>query len=213
MTDTLQVVRAAHNAFRRDIAAIDDAAHRAAQGQPGLEATVERFHFFNEVLSWHAEGEEAGIFPAMEQAAPAVVEAYDIDHRGLDLAFAGLTRAVSASDPLGTARATAAFKFHLEMHLHKEERHLFRLFEERLSPEEQGRAAAAVGAAVPGDRFTEFVTWLFGLVDDDDRERVVRTFLQVMAPPFFESTMTTVRTTIGDDGVAELTRRIPELTT
>lgn len=44
---------------------------------------------------------------ALEEVAPSVAEAYLRDHRGLD-----------------AARATAAFKFHLDIHLDKEAPHL-----------------------------------------------------------------------------------------
>ena len=37
---------------------------------------MERFRFFNEALVWHATGEEVAIFPALEEVAPSVAEAY-----------------------------------------------------------------------------------------------------------------------------------------
>ena len=83
-TSPIDAVVAIHNAFRADMAAIDAAALAAARGTPGLEATVERFRFFNEVLEWHAHGEELAVFPALEEVAPLVAEAYEMDHRGLD---------------------------------------------------------------------------------------------------------------------------------
>src|SRR6186997_1626159 len=113
MTGPIDAVRAIHNAFREDIKLIDAAALDAARGKPGLEATVERFRFMNEVLEWHAHGEELAIFPALEAVAPSIAEAYEKDHRALDAAFAELNNAVSARDPLETARATAAFKYFL----------------------------------------------------------------------------------------------------
>src|SRR5215471_10032635 len=112
MTTPISAVMAIHNAFRRDMAIIDAAALDAARGKPGLEATIERFRFFNEVLEWHAHGEEMAIFTALEEVAPLVAEAYEKDHRGLDANFDALNDAVSARDALKTARATAAFKFH-----------------------------------------------------------------------------------------------------
>ena len=44
---------------------IDAAALDSARGKPGLEATVERFRFFNEVLEGTSDGEEElpAIFP------------------------------------------------------------------------------------------------------------------------------------------------------
>src|SRR5438876_7122938 len=106
MAGPIDGVLAIHNAFRRDIELIGAAALAAARGNPGLEATVERFRFFNEVLVWHAHGEELAIFPALEEVAPLVAEAYEQDHRGLDLAFDTLSNAVSVRDELETARAT-----------------------------------------------------------------------------------------------------------
>ncbi|MFI5307067.1 MAG: hemerythrin domain-containing protein, partial [Polyangiales bacterium] len=106
MTSPIDAVMAIHNAFRRDMATIDAAALGAARGKPGLQAIVERFRFFNEVLDWHAHGEELAIFPALEEVAPSIAEAYVKDHRGLDAAFAALNDAVSARDALDTARAT-----------------------------------------------------------------------------------------------------------
>src|SRR5215471_12734383 len=106
MTTPISAVMAIHNAFRRDMTGIDAAALDAARGKPGLEATVERFRFFNEVLEWHAHGEELAVFTTLEDVAPSVAEAYEKDHRGLDAAFAALSNAVSAHDALETARAT-----------------------------------------------------------------------------------------------------------
>src|SRR4051812_30090813 len=130
MTDPIDAVRAIHNAFRHDIRLIDEAALGAARGKPGLEDTIERFRFFNEVLEWHAHGEELAMFPALEAVAPSVAEAYEKDHRALDAAFDSLNNAVSASDALETARSTAAFKYYLDVHLMKEDTHLYRLIRE-----------------------------------------------------------------------------------
>src|SRR5271157_4665587 len=100
MTDPLDAVMAFHNAFRNDMNIIDAAALASARGKPGLESTIERFRFFNEVLVWHAHGEELAIFPALEAVVPSVAEAYEKDHRALDAAFEALSDAVSVRDPL-----------------------------------------------------------------------------------------------------------------
>src|SRR6476660_8352587 len=146
MAGPIDAVLAIHNAFRHDMELIDTAALEAARGKQGLEATVERFRFFNEVLEWHAHGEDAVIFPLLESVAPSVYETYEQDHRALDVAFDVLSQAVSARDPLETARATKAFKFHLDLHLDKEDTHMYRLIAERVSPPEQGRAVGLMAS-------------------------------------------------------------------
>ncbi len=72
---------------------------------------------------------------------PSVAEAYIRDHHGLDAAFEAMDKAYSAGDVLETARASAAFKFHLDIHLAKEDAHLYRLVRERVPMPEQVKAA------------------------------------------------------------------------
>jgi hypothetical protein len=192
------------------MAGIDAAALQTARGEPGLTSTVERFRFLNEVLEWHAHGEELAIFPALEAVAPSVSEAYVWDHRGLDAAFQGLSAAVSAHDALATARATAAFKFHLDIHLDKEEAHLFRLFRERVPVPEHFKAVGIMSSVTPQDRFPELIAWLFPLLGPDDRENTTLVWQTMMPPPVFGGAKQLIQKAIGA-GWAELTRRIPTL--
>ena len=210
MAQPLDAVMAFHNAFRRDMANIDAAALGLARGKPGLEATVERFRFFNEMLVWHAHGEELAIFPVLEGVAPSVAEAYLRDHHGLDAAYEAMSAAVAADDALETARASAAFKFHLDLHLDKEDAHLYRLIRERVSMPDQGKAVGLMASTVPQDRFPEVIVWLFPLLGHDDRENMTRIWQTVMPAPGFAMAKQLIQKAIGDDW-AELTRRIPTL--
>jgi hypothetical protein len=210
MVEPLDAVMAFHNAFRRDMAEIDKAARGSAQGMPGLMPKIERFRFFNEVLVWHAHGEEAAIFPALEAFVPSVAEAYERDHRGLDAAFDALNAAVSANNALDTARAAAAFKFHLDIHLAKEDAHLYRLVRERVPKPDQGKAVGIMAGSVPKDRFPETVTWIFPLIGINDRENLTRIYEMVMPPPAFTQTKQLIQKAIGDEW-KELIKRIPTL--
>ena len=210
MVTPIDVIPVIHNALRADMAAIDGAALAAARGAPGLALTVERFRFFTEILALHAEGEELGIFPALEAVAPLVAEAYAMDHRGLDRAFDALRDAVSVRDELETARATAAFRFHLDLHLAKEDAHLYRIFRERVSVPDQAKAVGVMVAVLPPDRHPEFIAWMFPLLGDDDRENMIRIWQMGMPADIFIGTIRLVHDTIGD-GWDEIVRRIPDL--
>jgi len=210
MTGPIDAIMAFHNAFRRDMGIIDAAALGSARGKPGMAPAIERFRFFNEVLVWHAHGEELAIFPALEAVAPSVAEAYERDHRGLDAAFDAMNAAVSAGDALETARASAAFKFHLDIHLDKEDAHVYRLIRERVSLPDQGKAVGIMSSNVPQERFPEVVAWLFPLLGHDDRENLTRVFQMVMPPPVFAGAKQLIQKAVGNDW-AELTRRIPTL--
>ena len=210
MTEPLDAVMAIHNAFRQDMKAIDAAALESARGKPGLAPTVDRFRFFNEVLVWHAHGEELAIFPAVEAVAPSVAEAYERDHRGLDAAFDALSKAASAHDALAIARATAAFKFHLDLHLGKEDAHLYRIVRERVSMPDQAKAVGVMSSTVPQDRFPEVIAWMFPLMGNDDRENMTRIWQSVMPAPVFAGVKQLIQKAVGTDW-AELIRRIPTL--
>ena len=211
MAGPIDAIRAVHNAFRKDMEGIDAAALGAARGTPGLEAALERFRFFNEILVIHARGEEIAVFPVLEEVAPLVAEAYVDDHRGLDEAFDALNDAVSAGDHLATARAAAAFKFHLDIHLFKEDTHLYRIFGERVSVPDQGKAVSIMAGEIPPERQPDFIMWMYPLLGDDDRENMTRIQQMVLPPEAFAGVKQLIQRAIGDDW-AELTRRMPELT-
>lgn len=210
MTEPVDAVRAIHNAFRNDMMQIDAAARESARGKGGPDRTIERFRFFNEILVWHARGEEMAVFPAVEKVAPLVAEAYEKDHRGLDAAFDALNRAYDARDNLETARAAAAFRFHLDMHLNKEDTHLYRIFRERIAMPEQGKVAAILSGSIPRERYPEAIAWMFPLIGHDDRENMTRIWQMAMPPPVFAGVKEQIRAAIGSDW-AELARRIPAL--
>jgi len=210
MVEPVDVIRAFHNAFRKDMGRIDAAALDSARGREGLTATIERFRFFNEMLVWHADGEEAAVFPLIDGVAPLVAEAYLKDHRYLDSAFDELNASYSARDPLKTARAAAAFRFHLDVHLAKEDTHLYRIFRERVPMPEQGKALGIMSGKVPRERFPEMVAWMLPLIGLDDRENMIRIWQMNLPPPAYAGVKELVKKAIGDDW-AELTRRISGL--
>jgi hypothetical protein len=111
---------------------------------------------------------------------------------------------------LQTARATAAFRFHLNIHLDKEDTHLYRIFKERVSLPEQGKALGIMSSTIPRERFPELVGWLFPLIGHDDRENMTRIWQMVMPAPTFAGVKELIKKAIGSDW-AELMRRIPTL--
>ena len=192
------------------MAQIDAAALELARGGSDLTGTFERFRFFNEVLVWHANGEEIAIFPLVESVAPLVAEAYERDHRGLDSAYNTLNAAVESDDRLNAARATAAFKFHLDIHLRKEDVHLYRIIRERVTIPDQGKALGLMSKSVPQERFPELVAWLFPLIGHNDRENMTRIWQTVLPAEAFSNVKILISKSIGSDW-NELVRRIPEL--
>ncbi|MFH0897017.1 MAG: hemerythrin domain-containing protein [Candidatus Bathyarchaeota archaeon] len=131
LSGSLDIVRSFHNAFRRDISQIDDSVFKIARNGGDLTAVLDRLHIMGEFLDYHAKGEEAAVFPAVDNLAPLVAKAYIMDHRELDTMVSGLEAMRKSPDPLTTARATAVLKSHLKIHLYKEDAHLYPILRER----------------------------------------------------------------------------------
>ena len=73
--------------FRKDIEGIDAAALGTARGTPGSRRRWSGPASSTTILVVHAHGEKIAVFPALEEVAPLVAEAYVKDHRGLDEAL------------------------------------------------------------------------------------------------------------------------------
>jgi iron-sulfur cluster repair protein YtfE (RIC family) len=121
----LDIVRSIHNAFRRDLSQIDASAFKIARNGGNLTLVFDRVHLVGEILDYHAKGEEAAVFPAVDKVTPLVAQAYFLDHHELDSMVNRLEAMRKTPDALTTARATAVLESHLRIHLYKEDIHLY----------------------------------------------------------------------------------------
>ena len=203
-------MRSIHNAFRRDIFQIDGSVFKIARAGEDLTPIFDRLHTVAEILDYHAKGEEAAVFPAVDNVTPLVAEAYFMDHRELDTMISGLEAMRRTPDPLTTARATAVLASHLRIHLDKEDAHLYPILRERTTESEQASIVGLMSKKVPPDRFPLLVQWLFPLLDLEDRVVVAKGWMSLMPPQVFAGLKPLIRKTVGENWV-DLTRRIPEL--
>ena len=210
MVTPLDAITSFHQALRHDMQGIDDAAYKAAAGDGNLAPAVERLRFFSEILKWHADGEGELVFPAIDKVAPLVAQAYLHDHHEFDTMTEGLAKITAASNALVAARETAALTAVLRIHLDKEDEHLYPILRERTSEEEQAAIVGGMAAHVPPERNPEFIRWFFPFLGHADREMWTRVVMGLMPEEVFAGVKSLIRETITDDW-AELTRRIPEL--
>lgn len=210
MSGPLDIVRSLHNAFRRDISQIDDSVFRTARSGGDLTAAFDRLQLMGEVLDYHARGEEAAVFPAVDKVAPLVAKAYLMDHRELDVMVDGLEAMRKTPDPLTTARATAVLASHLRIHLNKEDAHLYPILRERTTETEQASIGGLMSKSVPPDRFPTLIQWLFPLLDLEDRVVVTKGWMTLMPPQVFAGLKPLIKKAVAQNW-SELSQRIPEL--
>jgi iron-sulfur cluster repair protein YtfE (RIC family) len=149
----IDIVRSFHNAFRRDLFQIDTSAFKLARDGGDLAPVFDRLRIVGEILDYHARGEEAAVFPAVDKLTPLVAQAYFLDHRELDTMVNRLEAMRKTSDPLTTARATAVLESHLRIHLDKEDAHLYPIIRKRTTESEQTSIVRLMSSKVPPERF------------------------------------------------------------
>ena len=210
MSGPLDIVRSLHNAFRRDIFQIDDSVFKIARNGEDLTAVLDRLHIMGEILDYHAKGEEAAVFPAVDNVAPLVAKACLMDHRELDTMVSGLEAMRKTPDPLTTARATAVIASHLRIHLDKEDAHLYAILRERTTESEQASIVGVMSKKVPPDRFPTLVQWLFPLLDFEGQFVVTKGWMALMPPQAFAGLKPLIKKSVAENWV-KLARQIPEL--
>jgi iron-sulfur cluster repair protein YtfE (RIC family) len=208
----IDIVHSFHNAFRRDIFQIDNAALKTAQSSGDFASLFDRIQIFSEVLDYHARGEEAAVFPAVDKLAPFVVTTYLKDHRELDIMTNGLEVIRKSPDPLTTARATAVLNSHLRIHLDKEDAYLYPFLKERTTRDEQVAIAGALSKQIPPEKFPILAHWLFPLLEIEEQVVVAEVWKSLMPPQVFEGAKLLIKKETGQNWL-ELTRRIPDLNT
>ncbi len=210
MSGPLDIVRSLHNAFRRDIFQIDGSVFKIARDGGDLTLILDRLHLMGEILDYHARGEEAAVFPAVDNVAPLVAKAYLMDHRELDIMVSGLEAMRKAPDPLTMARATAVLNSHLRIHVDKEDAHLYPILRERTTENEQASIAGLMSKKVPPDKFPTLIQWFFPLIDFEDQLVVTKGWMTLMPPQVFAGLKPLIKKSVAENWV-ELARRIPEL--
>ncbi len=211
MSGPIDIIRCFHNAFRRDISQIDSLVLNIAHSGDGdLSSILDRLNVMDELLDYHARGEEAAVFPAVDKVAPLVARAYLMDHRELDGMVDSLETIRKMPDPLTASRATATLSSFLRIHLNKEDAHLYMILRERTTENEQAAIAQLMSRSVPPDKFPTMIQWLFPLLDLEDQVLVAKGWMGLMPAQVFANIKPLIGRAVPGNW-AELGRRIPEL--
>ena len=177
-----------------------------------MSPVLDRLHVMDEILDYHAQGEEAAVFPAVDRLAPLVTRAYLMDHRELDRMVDTLEtmHLQKSPDPLLAARATAVLNSHLRIHLDKEDAHLYPILREKTTVSQQVTIVGVMSSKIPPDRFPATVKWLFPLLSLSDQLVVTKGWMTLMPPQVFAKVKPLIETTVAENWDL-IIQRIPEL--
>ena len=212
MSSPIDVILCFHNAFRKDIAQIDTSVLNITRSGGNLSPVLDRLHSMNEILDYHARGEEAAVFPAVDNVAPLVARAYLMDHRELDKMVESLEdmRLQKSPDPLQATRATAVLNSHLRIHLNKEDAHLYPILREKTTLSQQVTIGGIMSSKIPPDRFPAAIAWLMPLLDQNDQVTVTKGWMTFMPPQMYANVKPLIKNAVAQ-GWNMIAQRIPEL--
>ena len=179
------------------MAQIDSSILDIARGGGNMSPVLGRLEVMDEILDYHAKGEEAAVFPAVDNVAPLVAKSYLMDHRELDRMVDTLKtmNLQKSPDPFLAARATAILNSHLRIHLDKEDAHLYPILREKTTLSQQVSIGGVMSSKIPSDRFPAAVRWLFPLLNLDDQVVVTRGWMTFMPPQVFANVKPLIKST------------------
>ena len=206
----IDIVQCFHNAFRRDIFEIDERVLKKANSVGDIGSVFDRLHILGEILNYHAKGEEAAVFSAVDKLRPSVSPGYLFDHHELDKMVEALEEIRKTPEVLTTARATAVLHSHLRIHLDKEDLYLYPILREQTTDEEQVAVGKIMSSKIPPERFPDFAQWLFNLLSLNDQIMVIKGWMTMMPPSVFSNAKVLIRKNVGDNWV-KIVKLIPQL--
>jgi iron-sulfur cluster repair protein YtfE (RIC family) len=212
LSSPIDIVLCFHNAFRKDITQIDFSVLNIARSGGNPSPVLNRLHAMDEILDYHARGEEVAVFPAVDNVAPLVAKAYLMDHRELDKMVENLETILlqKSPDPLLASRATAVLNSHLHIHLNKEDAHLYPILREKTSLSQQVAIGGIMSSKIPPDRFPAAIAWLFPLLDLNDRVTVTRGWMTLMPMQMFANVKPLIKNAVAE-GWEAIVQKIPGL--
>ena len=211
MIPPLDAVTVVHNAFRRDLTEIDQAVYKVARHGGDLSPSIDRLHYFSDILDRHEKGEEHAVFPEVERVvSPLLASLFIDDHREMS---EGLGKVEGAPDELAAARASAALHTHVRTHLAKEDTWLYPALRDRIDLDEQVTIVGQLWGRSfpPDDVLPQYMNWLFGLVNQEDQATITTVWKQLMTEKVFGVCTPLIQEAVTTDDWSELTRRVPGL--
>ena len=201
-----------HTALRNELNELADLAHAVARSENDIEVLKERFDWATYALHYHAAGEDAALFPAIEAKHPGVAMTFDDDHQTDDALVAEmkqLLEATNAQDNLSRiARLADQLADRASLHMDKEERLLVPFVEEHFSMEEQGAILGGMMQAFPPEFMLKGVPWIFSHLDESLRISYATALKGAMPAEPFAMHMSNVEKQLGSDEWAPIAAAI-----
>ena len=212
MSGPLRSLVFVHTALRNELNDLANLAHAVARSENDIEVLKERFDWATYALHYHAAGEDAALFPAVEAKHPGVAMTFDDDHQTDDALVAEmkqLLEATNVQDNLGRiARLADQLADRASLHMDKEERLLVPFVEEHFSMEEQVAILGGMMKAFPPEFMLKGIPWIFSHLDEGLRISYATALKGAMPTEPFAMHMSNVEKQLGSEEWAPIAAAI-----
>lgn len=179
----MTMILVTHNAFRRDLGRLTDAAARAENGDPRRNgAVLVGWRTLQSLLQSHHVGEDRSMWPRMRNGLRdrtdelAVLNAMEEEHERIDPLLKAVDTAFAkqASDPARLTAAVGEFTQEVSDHLAHEENEAFPLVRASMSARDWNRVVSEMRGGLAALRAApEFFPWLLEDAKPEDRDAVL----------------------------------------
>ena len=201
MSGPLRSLVFVHTALRNELNQLAQLAHDVANGHNDIDTLKERFDWATYALHYHAAGEDAALFPAIEAKHPGVAMTFDDDHQTDDALVDEMKQLLDSADDIETlqkiARCADQLADRASLHMDKEERLLVPFVEEHFSMEEQGAILGGMMQVFPPEFMLKGVPWIFSHLDESLRIAYATALKGAMPQEPFAMHMSNVEAKLG----------------
>jgi hemerythrin-like domain-containing protein len=217
MPGPIDALRFVHAAISREVVELEQLGDRC-QGPEDVRALGERVAFLGYVVKGHTDGEELGLFPALEERAPHVGAAYLHDHVDEQALFRGLA-ALAADATTGAGphllgrvrRQTVALTEHLEPHIKKENELILPLVARLFDAAEQGAIVGRIMSSFSPADFRKIVPFMASRMNQDERAAYLGVVFRTQPPETAQAVAGLVRQGTPAADWEQLKPRVPGL--
>ncbi len=222
MVSPIQSVKYIHKAIRTDTEMLEDETARlTAEDTAGAEHIARRLTFLYDVVKAHEDGEEAAIFPLLDERVCVVSAPYLLDHRVDQLhmqesveSFARLATMRDAAERGEALRRLSHQAIILNaamvLHIRKEEELVLPSIEEHFTSDEQAEMVRGAVSHFPPPLLQVTLPWILKAHSLDEREAFLREMMVLVPPPVFQMMLTWAEAALPKPEWENLQRRLPK---
>jgi hemerythrin-like domain-containing protein len=209
MANPIYSLKLVHNALAKELEDL-----RTQASDPDRVAGLsESLSFFRELMGFHHAGEEAAIFPLMDERAESYLAEHEEERAHLEALERKARTASGGGDfdhesfvaELGATVAAGL------AHIEKENSQVIPELAERFTPPQQAEIVGKIVAAIPKEKMSAIVPWIVHRQNDDDAEAYIRGLMAGMPAPVFAAAKGWLREGLPEARWDGLCERVPEL--